>query len=494
MKTRIFFWFLGISFLFGKLTYGQSVQDCIGAIPVCQSTYYQANSYTGSGNIVDYTGYGSCAMGMCVDPEANSVWYTFQVQTAGLLDFRITPNVANSDYDWVLFDLTNFSCSDLQNVSLYPQIVASCNAANTYGVTGANSLTPNTNINCQDPSALNAAPANNAPINTYVGQRFYLNIQNWTGSTVGFTLDFTNSTASIFDNIPPVLVAVDTTVGCNDSSITVTFSENVLCNTVDATDFTFVGPDGPHTVTGVTGQACLAGGNQEYVYSVKFTPPIVMGGVYSLSLVGPVTDLCGNVASNANFDFNVMQVACAITNVTQPLCGASNGSIEVVASQGSGNYAYTWNTVPVQSTSIASGLTAGAYSVTVNDGYCSSICDTVLVTTGGLSDSVSYVNASCGFNNGSATVWASGFSPFTYNWDTNPVQTTQTISGLAAGTYNVTVTDAANCTAVNQVIINPSAALVFTSTKVNETCLGACNGEINITVSSGVPPYTFTWT
>ncbi len=480
-------------FLFGRFTYSQSVQDCIGAIPVCQSTYNQANSFSGAGNIIDYTGYGSCASGMCVDPEANSVWYTFQIQTPGVLDFRITPNGPNSDYDWVLFDLTNFSCADLQNTSLYSQMVASCNAANTYGVTGANTLTPNTNTNCQDPSVLNTAPSNNATINVTVGQRYYLNIQNWTGSTVGFNLDFTNSTSSIYDNVPPSMVSIDTNISCNATSITVTFSENVLCNTVDASDFTLIGPNGVHTVTAVAGQACSVGGNQEHIYTLTFSPPISIGGLYTLSLIGPVTDLCGNIASPTSFDFNIIQVACNYVLVTQPTCGASNGVIAVVGIQGSGAYTYLWNTTPVNTTNVANGIPAGIYSVTVSDGLCSSICDTVLTSTGGLSDSVSKINTSCGLNNGSASVWAFGNSPFTYIWDTSPVQTAQTINGLAPGTYNVSVTDASNCNTVSQVTIDPSIAMTFNSSKINETCEGSCNGSIVINPTSGIPPYTYSW-
>jgi hypothetical protein len=85
----------------GTLAYRISVpneQDCLGAIPVCQETYAQNDSYFGYGTILDYTGSSSCS-GLCLDPEDNSVWYTFQVQEAGVLDFRITPNIFESDYD-----------------------------------------------------------------------------------------------------------------------------------------------------------------------------------------------------------------------------------------------------------------------------------------------------------------------------------------------------------------------------------------------------------
>jgi hypothetical protein len=44
-----------------------------------------------------------------------------------------------------------------------------------------------------------------------------------------------------------------------------------------------------------------------------------------------------------------------------------------------------------------------------------------------------------GYCDGAATAYASGNAPFTYQWNTNPVQTTQTATGLCAGTYSVVV-------------------------------------------------------
>lgn len=471
-----------------------SVQDCVGAIPVCQSMYSETNSYTGTGNIIDYVGNSSCAIGLCVDPEVNSVWYTFQIQTTGVLDFRITPNGANTDYDWALFNLTNRNCSDLLNTSLYSQIIASCNSAYSYGTTGANTLTPNTNSNCQGPSTLNGAPVNNKTLNVTAGQIFYLNIQNWSGTTAGYDLDFTNSTASIYDNIPPTLDSVNSNIPCGATTITVTFSENVLCNTVDPTDFTLTGPNGTHTITGITGQVCSQGGNQENTYVMTISPPINSGGTYTLDLVGTITDLCGNIATSTSINFDVVQVICSVSSSIQPTCGASNGSATVTATQGSGNYTYEWSTTPLQTGLTASGLSAGSYTVTVHDGVCFSTCDVTLSSANGPVVTTSNTNSSCGLANGSASVSVTGNSPFTYAWSTNPTQTGANASSLAGGTYTVTVTDVANCTAVSQVVVGNSQALSLNTIKQNEKCQYRCDGQIEVQVLQGTAPYIYTWT
>src|SRR5438045_2231557 len=87
-----------------------TVQDCLGAIPICQYVYTQTNDYHGTGNYNDIPWAGCLALG----GESNSVWYTFTVQTSGLLRFVLTPNGAQ-DYDWAVFNLTNAGCSDLYN-------------------------------------------------------------------------------------------------------------------------------------------------------------------------------------------------------------------------------------------------------------------------------------------------------------------------------------------------------------------------------------------
>lgn len=480
-----------VNFLFSQTP---SPQDCIGAIPVCQSTFNEVNAYSGTGNIIDYTGHRQCGNNrLCIDPEVNSVWYTFQIQESGILDFRITPNGPNTDYDWALFNLTNHNCSDLQNVNLYSQIIASCNAAYGFGTTGANTLTPNTNGNCQGPSSLNGAPINNAPLNVVAGQIYYLNIQNWSGTTAGYILDFTHSTASIFDNIPPSLIHIDNNLSCGATSITVTFSENVLCNTVDPSDFEIVGPNGTHTVTNVSGQAC-GQGNQENSYVLTFNPPINSGGTYNLNLIGPVTDLCGNVAPNTTLEFEVVQLVCEVVNIVQPSCGESNGSIQVRGIQGSGNYTYQWGTNPVQTTPTVSGLPAGTYTVTVFDGPCTSTCEIELFSANGPNLTLQSTASTCGLANGSASVSAQGESPFTYAWSSNPVQTTPNASNLAGGNYSVTVTDVNGCSAVSSTVVAASSPLVLAPVVTNETCKNTCNGSVLINISSGTPPYNYSWT
>ena len=107
---------------------------------------------------------------------------------------------------------------------------------------------------------------------------------------------------------------------------------------------------------------------------------------------------------------------------------------------------------------------------------------------------MSAVNASCnGGANGSATASPNNAS-IDYVWNTNPVQYTATATGLAAGNYSVTLTDALNCsTTLNTTITAPAAISIANVQVTNETCAGMGNGSVTVTASGGTPPYQYTW-
>jgi len=317
--------------LAGTLAYkrsdGTNEQDCIGALSVCQETYNQTESYFGYGNIMDYVGDSDCS-GLCLDPEDNSVWYTFQVQASGILDFRITPIDPNSDYDWALFNLTNHDCSVLQDISNHYDLITSCNAAYDYGPTGANTLTPNTNSDCAPPSSFGSGIINNQTISVTEGEIYYLNIQNWSATQGGYTLDFSHSTASIFDNNPP-LVDLLADPFCQDNSFTIHFNENVDCSTVGIGDFILTGPGGPFTITGISAPACDIGGSMERDYTISFSPAIIEEGDYSIEYNGNATDMCGNMTSMQTWNFNItslvdINLTSAASTADQSICEGEN--------------------------------------------------------------------------------------------------------------------------------------------------------------------------
>lgn len=96
-------------------------------------------------------------------------------------------------------------------------------------------------------------------------------------------------------------------------------------------------------------------------------------------------------------------------------------------------------------------------------------------------------NGSC---DGSATVTAvDGSSPYTYLWSNG--QSTETATGLCAGSYSVTVTDASSATSVSSATITEPAALTLSVSQTPDS--GASNGTATAVPSGGTSPYTYLW-
>ncbi|MCH4552525.1 LamG-like jellyroll fold domain-containing protein, partial [Aestuariibaculum lutulentum] len=187
------------------------------------------------------------------------------------------------------------------------------------------------------------------------------------------------------------------------------------------------------------------------------------------------------------------------SNITAPLCfGSSTGTATVNVSNGTPPYSYLWDTnAGNQTTPTATGLSAGSYSVLVTDNNGCQISTTVnLVDPSDLTATYSVTNPSCyGGSNGRATVIPNGGKPgYTYLWDSNAGnQTTATAIGLSAGSYDVTITDANNCTETISVVLSNPDELTSTVVGTNPVCYGDNSGSATVTANGGTPGYTYLW-
>ncbi|HPR25074.1 T9SS type A sorting domain-containing protein [Lentimicrobium sp.] len=271
-----------------------TIQDCLGAIPVCTGFYDQPLVPLGSGNYPDEINPNQSCPRSCMDGETNTIWYVISVQTSGMLRFVITPVNPNDDYDWAVYNLNDMECSDIYNNAAFMQ--ESCNAAGGAGYHGSTGISsPNGgNSHCNG-----GGPTNkwNADLPVEGGDTYVLCISNWTASSsAGYTLDFGASTAGIYDDVAATIAFIDNEIGCaGATSLYFGFTENLRCLSVNPSDFLLVGPDGTeHTVTSVNGAGCQAGGEQEKFFTIEFYPPMYENGEYELRLIGNVVDLCSN--------------------------------------------------------------------------------------------------------------------------------------------------------------------------------------------------------
>jgi len=456
-------------------------QDCLAAIPICQNVYSTQISYSGEGNYPNEINNGNSCLG---SGELNDVWYTFTVQQSGNLNFLITPNNSADDYDWAVYNLTNNNCSDIYT---NPGLEVSCNFSGTGGTTGPNGG-----------SALNSQNAAGTPYNqvvpVVVGQTYVVNVSNFSSNQNGYTIDFSASTAVIFDQTPPQILSVNNP-GCGGNTLTVTFSENILCNTVQAGDFAFNGPGGPYVVTNIFSAACAAGALYDNTFTFTISPAIAGAGNYSADLVGPVTDLCGNVCIYpASLPFVVGSFTYT-TSSTPATCVASNGSATVTVT-GAGPFTYTWSP-NVSATNSASNLAAGIYTVTITD-----------QSNGCTSTDTIHVNANVNltvFTSGDDTICpgqtvtmnanvVGGNNPITYTWSNGlPNQASVQVTPGTTTTYTLNIVDAAGCSAGPLLFtITVASPVGVTIAGTSPICVGG-GSTLTANVTGGYGTFTYQW-
>ncbi len=202
-------------------------------------------------------------------------------------------------------------------------------------------------------------------------------------------------------------------------------------------------------------------------------------GTRSITITGPSAALSATVTVNNN-------ISCL---------GATNGSLTAAGANGTSPYTYAWSNGT--NTATAAGLASGTYTVTVSDanGCTTTRSGTVLPPLNPVSVSVANAQTSaCGVANASLTATpSSGAAPYTYTWNTTPVQNTQTANGLGAGVYRVTVTDGGGCTATGTGNVTEPGAPTVTTATTATTCNGSTNGTATASPTGGSGNYSYSW-
>ena len=182
------------------------------------------------------------------------------------------------------------------------------------------------------------------------------------------------------------------------------------------------------------------------------------------------------------------------THINVDCFGNATGSIDVTVQGGTAPYTYLWDTG--DTTEDVNDLTVGTYTLTVTDTLNCIEVIVVEVTQplAPLDVVLSVIDVSC-FGDSTGSIDASitgGTAPYTYLWSTT--DTTEDLSGLAIGTYSITVTDTNACTFdISETVTQPSDSLFAELQVTDVDCFGAATGSIESTVSGGTAPYTYVW-
>ncbi len=195
-----------------------------------------------------------------------------------------------------------------------------------------------------------------------------------------------------------------------------------------------------------------------------------------------------------------LQIEIIDTMTVYSYCaGTNSGQLCAIATGGTPNYNYVWNDMLGQTTSCAINLIANQYTVIVMDDrncIASASFNLDSITNTMITDSVdmTIVDVSCfGDYNGSVTINSVGgaVAPFTYNW-TPAVGTATAISSLYAGSYAVVIEDSNGCAlTVNAEVGEPDQVEYTIYNVIDETCFGACDGQMWVNVEGGTGNYYY---
>lgn len=356
----------------------------------------------------------------------------------------------------------------------------------TLTATDAYNCKSNSSITITQPTPLTVSLSNN-DISCYGGKTDIITTVSGGNTPYTYNWNSGQTTSSLINIIAgSYSVTVTDNSGCTEtSSITITQPTIATISYTSTNVNCFGESNGSINIT-------VSGGTPSYTYSWSNGSSIqnqtgLVANIYTVT----VTD-----ANSCTYDTSVVisQPAQLSANVTgtNVTCNGGTTSASVSVSGGTNPYTYNWSNNQYSNT--ISNISAGTYTVTVTDNHNCIVSKTITITEPSaiiITPSVS--NSSCGNNDGSASVSVTGGAgSYSYSWSTGGAS--NSITGLLSGTYGVTVTDNASCTATSTLIVNDDGAPSVTiGSIVNVNCFNNSNGSAIATANGGTAPYTYSW-
>ncbi len=370
--------------------------------------------------------------------------------------------------------------------------VAGLNAGTyTCTVTDANGCTHTRNFTITEPSALtagssssnvlcNGASTGSASVSPSGGTPSYTYSWSPSGGTAANANNLTAGSYTCLITDANACTVAKTVTIIQPSAISITPSSvNISCNG---------GASGSASVT-------VSGGSTPYAYawsngSSNSSVTSLASGTYTCTVTD--ANACTSVQSFTLTQPAALTAGTAQTNVS---CnGGANGTASVTVGGGTAGYTYVWSPAGGNSAT-ATGLSSGSYTCMVTDANGCTITRNYTITQpAALAATTAATNVSChGESNGTASLLASGGTPsYSYSW-APAGGNAATATGLSAGSYSCTLTDANGCILVRNYTISEPSALSVSSNVTNVSCNGGANASASVTVSGGTSPFTYVW-
>jgi len=239
--------------------------------------------------------------------------------------------------------------------------------------------------------------------------------------------------------------------------------------------------------------ATVGGGTSGYTYhwsnnETTATAGNLSAGTYDITITDAhscTISTSASITSSGNLNL--------VTSAVNATCyGTSTGSASATVTGTTGSVTYQWSTGAT--TSAIQNLDAATYTVTITDGSgCSATSSKAVSQPAAINPVVTAQSAGCGnSSNGSVTASVTGGAGnYTYLWSTGA--TGSSITGLPAGNYDLSVTDASHCSVSVSAAVTSGSDLSASVTSDNATCFNENNGSGQITMHTGTAPYSYSW-
>ncbi len=243
------------------------------------------------------------------------------------------------------------------------------------------------------------------------------------------------------------------------------------------------------TVTGGSGVIQYSWSNSQSTQDITN----LAGGTYMVN----VTDAA---ACSADSTFNIQSipdflVSDSIADVT---CNSgTTGAVHLTVNGATSPYTISWSGNGISQTGpVANSLSSGIYSVNILDANNCSYTNSYIVNEPNvISVTDSIVTVACNSEStGSIHVSVNGgTAPYSISWTGNGINQTGIVaSNLPAGTYDLTILDAHNCSYNNQYSVTEPTPVSVSASIIHAVC-SSCTGTITLSTNGGVAPYSFQW-
>ncbi|GEM_PF-4361166 len=233
-------------------------------------------------------------------------------------------------------------------------------------------------------------------------------------------------------------------------------------------------------------------GQEELAFDrINITGTQVVVPSVTTGMVSNLTTTRATVASTVNADGGAALSSYGLVYVQGTGTPTTANTVMQVGTNSPGSFPATFTT-NLTSLLPSTAYTARAYATnSVGTSYGVNVTFTTPAPVGG---TTVVTNVSCfGGSNGTINLTPrGGVAPYTFAWNTGA--TTEDRTGLTAGSYSVTITDATGATgAVNNIMVTQPLAIAASTAQTDVTMNGGNNGSATITVSGGTPSYTYSW-